>query len=69
MVPHPARPAAGASPSGPDGPAPALPDVAREKFRTLPEPVRPQDMIASHAAAPAPDPSPGRDSEIGRAHV
>lgn len=28
---------------------------AREQFRTLPEPVRVEDMIAAHPAAPAPD--------------
>ncbi|WP_139185837.1 hypothetical protein [Sanguibacter gelidistatuariae] len=37
----------------------AVPDDARERFRELPEPVRVEDTIATHPAAPVPDPTLG----------
>lgn len=40
--------------------APAQPS---DRYRTLPPPIRVEDTIATHEAAPPPDPNAGRDPE------
>ena len=39
------------------------PDDVRPDYRHLPEPVDPDDTIATHETDPPPDPEGGRDSE------
>ena len=39
------------------------PEAVRERYRTLPEPVRLADTVEVHDPLPPPDPTAGRDPE------
>jgi hypothetical protein len=49
-----------AHPSDHPGPDDGRPE---ERFKHLPEPIRPEDLIATVEAEPAPDPTMGRDPD------
>jgi hypothetical protein len=42
---------------------PTSPGPDRERFRHLPEPVDPKDMVAMHETEPPPDPEGGRNTD------
>ncbi len=47
----------------PSDPGDTGPPVQPARFHELPERVRPEDMVATQEAEPAPDPTMGRDTE------